>query len=153
MGAVSRWAGGKEVLPTLLDFSTNSGWNSVPLLPVSLMHSRRLFRVSLAISKLCKMSLGQIFPELYYCKVSPSIVTSNCIYYNNYPSKYAKTSTNWQPASHICSDIITSKFVLQLVIKQGSQKKDKKSASFMDSHSHFQLAQNWSIWLDFWMHM
>jgi len=77
MGVVIRWAGGKEgELPTPLDFSTNAAWNSVPLLPVSLMHSRRLFRVSLVISKECKMSFGQKFPELCYSRVSPSIVTS-----------------------------------------------------------------------------
>jgi len=77
MGVVGRWAGGKEgELPTPLDFSTNSGWNSVPLLPVSLMHTRRLFRVTLAGSKQCKMSLVQKFAELHCCKVCPSIVTS-----------------------------------------------------------------------------
>jgi len=36
MGVVGRWAGGEEGgLPTPLDFSTKSGWNSVPSLPVS----------------------------------------------------------------------------------------------------------------------
>jgi len=59
MGVVGWWAG-EEIggLPTSLDFSTNSGRNSVPLLPVSLMHTERLFRVSLVVSKLYKMSLG-----------------------------------------------------------------------------------------------
>jgi len=44
-------ATGEVGLPTPLDFSINSGWNSVPSLPVSLMHTRRLFRVSLVVSK------------------------------------------------------------------------------------------------------
>jgi len=51
MGVVSRWAGGEEGgLPTPVDFFTNSGWNSVPVPPVSIMHTRRLLTVSLAVS-------------------------------------------------------------------------------------------------------
>jgi len=42
MGVVDRWASGKEgELPTLLDFSTTSSCNSVPMQPVSLMHCKR----------------------------------------------------------------------------------------------------------------
>jgi len=60
MGVVGRWAGGKEGgQSTPLDFSTNAGWNSVPLLPVSLMHSIRLFRVSLVILNSIKCHLGE----------------------------------------------------------------------------------------------
>jgi hypothetical protein len=40
MGVIGMWAGGDEgELPTPLDFSTSSGWNSVPLLLDSLMHT------------------------------------------------------------------------------------------------------------------
>jgi hypothetical protein len=51
MGVLSRWASREEGrLPTLVDFSTNSGWNSVLVLLVSIMHTRKLFTVSLAVS-------------------------------------------------------------------------------------------------------
>jgi len=51
MGVVSRWAGGEEGgLPTPVDFSSNSGWNSVLVLPVSIVHTRWLFTVNLAVS-------------------------------------------------------------------------------------------------------
>ena len=72
-----RWVGGEErELPTQDDFSTNFGWNSVPVLPVFLMHCRRQLRVNLVISKSCTMSPWWKFTELYYCRVSSSIVTS-----------------------------------------------------------------------------
>jgi hypothetical protein len=93
MEVVGWWAGEKEgELPTSLDFSTNSGWNSVPLLLVSLIHTERPFRVSLVVSKLCKMSLGQKFPKLCFGKVSPSIVNS-------------KLNLIQQPPIQICQDL------------------------------------------------
>jgi len=56
--------GGGGGLPTLRDFSINSDWNSIPSLPESLQHARRLFGSSLAVSRYCEMSHGQILPEL-----------------------------------------------------------------------------------------
>jgi hypothetical protein len=55
------WRGGGEGggLPTPLDFSTNSGWNFVPSLLESLWHGRRLFGGSFAVSRYCKMLLGE----------------------------------------------------------------------------------------------
>jgi len=67
----------------------------------------------------------------------------NSTYLNNHLPKAAKTGINRQLAYHICSDSITSDFHLQLVMKQGLEG-GQKSASFMNSHSHFHLTQNWS---------
>ena len=50
-------------LPTSLDFSANSGWKSVPSLPVSLGHARRLFLGRLAVSRYCGISLGRKLAE------------------------------------------------------------------------------------------
>jgi hypothetical protein len=46
------WAEEEEIeLSVLLDFSTNSGWNSMHSLLVSCTYARRLYMVSLAVSK------------------------------------------------------------------------------------------------------
>jgi len=76
-----------------------------------------------------------------------------CIYPNSHQPKSAKTGSYWQLAYCICSNSITSEFHLQLVIKQGGLEGGEKSASFIDSHSHFHLTQNCTIWLDFWIDM
>ena len=51
MGVAGR--AGKR-LPTPLDYSTNSGWNSLPSLLESLDHVMRLFEGSLAVSRSVK---------------------------------------------------------------------------------------------------
>jgi hypothetical protein len=61
MGVAGR-AGKRQ--PTPLDYSTNSGWNSLPSLLESLDHVMRLFEGSLAVSRQCEMSLEQKLPEL-----------------------------------------------------------------------------------------
>jgi len=66
-------------------------------------------------------------------------------YLNNHQPKSAKTDINSQLAYCICSNSIISGFHLQLVIKQGGLGGGQKSASFIDSHSHFYLTQNWTI--------
>jgi len=58
----------------------------------------------------------------------PDVQIRNCTYPNNHQAKYAKTGTNRQPSCHICSDIITSEFDSQLVLKQRGQKKDKNQS-------------------------
>jgi len=99
----------EEARPTALDFSTNCGGNSVPLLPLSLMYCRTLFRVSLVISTFCKMSFWWKFPKLYYSWLSPCIVTSK-LYLLQQPhiqicqDQYPLTTSN-----PIYSNIITSK--------------------------------------------
>jgi hypothetical protein len=63
MGVAVRGGGGSGGgLPTPLDFSTNSVWNSVPLLQESLWHAGSLLGHSLAVSKYCDMSLVQALP-------------------------------------------------------------------------------------------
>jgi hypothetical protein len=57
-------------LPIPLDYSTNSGWNSLPSLLESLDHVMRLFEGSLAVSRVYEMSLEQILPELWFCRGS-----------------------------------------------------------------------------------
>lgn len=57
-----------KMLPTPLDYSANSGWNSLPSLLESLDHVMRLFEGSLAVSRECKMSLEQKLPELCICR-------------------------------------------------------------------------------------
>jgi len=55
-------------LPTQLDYSANSGWNSLPSLLESLDHVMRLFEGSLAVSRECEMSLEQKLPKLCLCR-------------------------------------------------------------------------------------
>jgi len=75
------------------------------------------------------------------------------IYLNNHQPKSAKTDISSQLAYSICLNSITSEFDWQLVIKQGGLGGWQKSASFIDSHSHFHRTQNWTIWLYFWIDM
>jgi hypothetical protein len=75
MEVAGRGGGGGGGLPTSLDFSINSDWNSMPSLPEYLQHARRLFGFSLAVSRYCEMSHGQILPELPYGRESLTIAT------------------------------------------------------------------------------
>ena len=99
------------------------------------------------------MSLGKNYLSYDTIEGLPLQQLRNSTYLNSHQLKSAKTHINWQLAYNICSDSITSEFNLQLVMKQGGLEGGQKSASFMDSHSHFHLAQNWTIWLDFWIDM
>jgi hypothetical protein len=75
MGVGGRGGGGGRGLPTPLDFFTNSGLNSVPLLPESLWHARRLFGASLTVFRYCELSHGQKSPKLCNCRGSPTFAT------------------------------------------------------------------------------
>jgi hypothetical protein len=59
------------------------------------------------------------------CKVSVILQIRNCTNLNNHQPEYAKAGTNLQLACRIWSDIITSEFDSQLVMKQGGQMIDK----------------------------
>jgi hypothetical protein len=122
-----------SISPVIL-FRIQSPW-SLCLLGISVDASASAWGFLLSV--ICHLSENHLSCTSF--KWLSTLYFQNCMYHNTHPSKYGKTNTNWQLACHIQCYIITSKFDLQLVMKQESQKKDKKSASFMDSHSHFNL--------------
>jgi len=74
----------------------------------------------LVVSRYCGILQGRKFPALFHRQGLSFIQLRDSSYLNNHSTKYAKIDVNRDLAFHICSNIITSKFDLQWVMKQDS---------------------------------